>query len=106
MNLRLDSKSIRVRVSHQEALQLAKEGMLSEWLPLAGKRLELRLQCQEGKLLFVESPSAECVAIHIPLVKLHSMLTMKEVEMRNVLHDGLNPIEIRFEIDRFTLKNQ
>ncbi len=88
MNIRLEDNSVRVRVTHDEALRLAQDGILkNRWL-------EVRTDSPTG--LFFESRPADFLFL-LTQQDLGNMLETGELELEQT-----GTPELRFEIDRFT----
>lgn len=115
MNLRLDSKSIRVRVSLEEAKMLSRSGRIQESLPLPSGHLLLELTGTEQEKLSLCATGSQWINLGVPRSVLNNLLLVKEsgrpsskkaLEARETVCFGSEPIELRFEIDCFTaMKN-
>lgn len=88
MNIRLENTSVRVRVSHDEALRLQEEGVLKDyWLTVKTDSPELLvLERQEEAFLF-----------RLPKSQLVYMLETGTLEL-----EQSGDMLLSFEIDRFT----
>ena len=88
MNIRFDNESVRVRVSHPEALRLLAEGGLGEfWLTVQTRDLEVMALERHGDgFLF--------------WVSKHKLVDMLNSKKLGLVQEG--PMKLLFEIDRFT----
>lgn len=102
MNLRFDSKSIRIRVSQEEAEKLASEKQIREQLPFPEENLNVIISCTEGTDLTLN----ENFEMNVPYQDLQRILqaSSKEDELRGNFTSHSLQAELRFEIDRFTRK--
>ena len=88
MNIRLEGKSVRVRVTHDEALLLKQEGVLKDfWLTIKTDSLELLILERQG----------DGFLFRITQNQLGYMLETGTLELEQN-GDG----HLSFEIDRFT----
>lgn len=112
MNLRLDSKSIRVRVNLTEAKALVQGEKIQELLPFPTGSLVVELSetkqeklslCTDGKQCFLNVPKSILTKLlfNIESVKSSSKQALGVGEM---IHFESKPIELRFEIDCFTTR--
>lgn len=89
MNIRLENKSVRVRVTQDEALRLEQEGTLkNRWLLI-------QTNSPEG-LVFEQNPAG--FLFRLTQQQLRHMLKTDELELEQ---EG--ELDLRFEIDRFTV---
>lgn len=110
MNLRIDAESIRVRVSHEEAVQLARIGELVERLPWLQNDVELRV-CSVDRELGMGLDNLGRPEIYLPRVRLDTLLSRAQdqkkhkagLEVRGPIQLGARTIELRFELDQFTV---
>ncbi len=103
MNLRLDSKSIRIRVSQMEAKKLLQVGILEEVLCFPNGVLAVQINTgSEDRLSLRESSEPNTIRIQVPLVELEGILSLPAGTRRE---DQISAGNIRFEIDRFSKLN-
>ncbi len=112
MNLRLDSKSIRVRVSLEEVKILAEGGKIQESLPFPPGYLFLELNETNQEKLSLDSTGKQWL-LNVPKSDLRNlMLSIESVkpaskqalEVRETIYFESVPIELRFEIDCLTTR--
>lgn len=104
MNLRIDSKSARIRVSHHEATKLLAEGELLEPLALPGFGSMLRARCtDDADGLELMASGLDWIEARIPRNQLAELLQNGGVELKASAPVGASRVELRFEIDRFSL---
>lgn len=105
MNLRLDSESIRVRVSQEEAVHLLGAGVLSESLPVQPLWVEILVERQtEPVILSPLAPLGSGLSIKVSRDDLDRAIKGKELELHGAFVQKERSIRVSFEIDRFTLK--
>ena len=113
MNLKLDTDSIRVRMNYDEAIRLVLEGESRECFPIFSDSLEVCVSPHTKNLCFVENTNGKSFRLYIPKEKLETILEAavknnnpkkEECEMHDILQIGGRPIEIRFEVDRFSMR--
>lgn len=111
MNLKLDSNSIRLRVTHAEAMRLASEYKLSERLLIFEGEFELRLSIGES-LNFVSDVYRKFLDFYISTKNLETILSVLKNNPRPKKEDcfvkgdfnlGGRPVEVRIEVDRLSL---
>ena len=111
MNLRLDTNSIRFRVELSEAQILLQDGMIEESLPWGESDLTLKIHSVAQARLFISPFRENCLEIFIPKVDLESLLSNTQqkagkasLELKSKTTVRNKNIEIRFEIDHFSAK--
>ena len=111
MNLRLDTNSIRFRVALSEAQILLQDGMLQESLPWGESDLLLKVHAVAQEKIFISPFRENCLEIFIPKVDLESLLSNTQqkagkasLELKSKTTVRNKNIEIRFEIDHFSAK--
>jgi hypothetical protein len=111
VNLRLEAKSIRVRVSFQEAQVLLEEKQLSEFLPLPQSGLGLRVFCGQVETLGLQRNGRGDLELNVPRSQLETILAViqsgkvdkSELELNSSFKSGAEDVSLCFEVDRFTL---
>ncbi len=103
MNLKLDSRSIRIRLKKDEAFELAREGKFEECFPLFDQDFGFNVRCKEDGKLSWEVLGHNHIELLVPQVELDDLLFFgKNKSIKEVIQVGERTVEIRFEIDRFS----
>lgn len=115
MNIKMSPGSVRIRVSYLECLSLISVGSLSERYALVDRELRLKLSCADLDDLSLRA-DVDSLNVFVPKHSLERMLSQlesgssvnankwKTLELINNGRDGVFPVSIRFEVDRFTVK--
>mgnify|MGYP001612772977 FL=1 len=101
MNLRCDSKSIRIRLTQKEAETLLQAGQLVEalWSPTGLLRHEVR--CTDGEQITFMTDAACALRVNVPRSALEAHV-QGGAELVSQMRSGADSGEIRLEIDRFS----
>lgn len=104
MNLRLDERMARVRVTREEAIRLAESGELTQRLPMLGIDGELRVGLHAGDLRLEATGMGPTLQLRVPRSGLEAMLALGRAagELRSEVVTRSARFEVSFEIDRFT----
>lgn len=115
MNLRVDAHVIRIRVSHAEAQRLDTSGKLSERLALPGLAVNLRTFSGSSGHETLQSSFNGSFEVGISTSALKRILVQAEINSKPSKDElqvtghlqgvaiGNEPVEVRFEVDRFTI---
>ena len=105
MNLRYDSRSMRIRVSQQEAEALLRSGEHIEalWSATGLSRVEVR--CSDVERIMLVPDSTCALKVEVPRRALEEHIKGGP-EIASPLQSGAAVGEIRFEVDRFTKRKE
>lgn len=115
MNLRLDSNSIRIRVSLEEAKFLFHDGKIETTLPLPTGDLFLELIQDVQEKLSLGSSHNQRINLGVPSSVLKGLLleiasvspsSKQALGVCETIYFDAKPIELRFEIDCFTTRQK
>ena len=115
MNIRLDSKCIRVRVSFDEAKTLCRVGKIQEAISFPTGYFFLELNETEEENLSCASSGERRINLCVPKLALkrlmlsiesESLTSKKSLEIYEMTVVDSKSVELRFEIDCFTEKKK
>ena len=100
MNFRLDSSSVRVRVSKVEAEELLKERVLRQTMKLPGGGIDVAIYCESSLTFNLIRKGLNSLEVHVPrhsLEELCNASAAAKLSIDSKSSDG----DFKFEIDLF-----